>query len=73
VLKTIRRAHAAGLEVLLDFHYSDDWADGENQIAPAAWAKLSTDDQVKALHDYTRDILDRLAKEGQLRLCSGRQ
>jgi arabinogalactan endo-1,4-beta-galactosidase len=31
VLKTIRRAHAAGLEVLLDFHYSDDWADGENR------------------------------------------
>lgn len=66
VLKTIRRAHAAGLEVLLDFHYSDDWADGEKQIAPAAWAKLSTDDQVKALHDYTREILDRLAAEGQL-------
>ena len=66
VLKTIRRAHAAGLEVLLDFHYSDDWADGEKQRAPAAWAGLSTDQQVAALHDYTRQILDRLAAEGQL-------
>lgn len=65
-LKTIRRTHAAGLEVLLDFHYSDDWADGEKQLAPAAWAKLSTDDQVRALHDYTRQVLDRLADEGQL-------
>ena len=66
VLKTIRRAHAAGLQVLLDFHYSDDWADGEKQIAPAAWAGLSPDAQVKALHDYTTDILGRLAGAGQM-------
>jgi arabinogalactan endo-1,4-beta-galactosidase len=66
VLKTIRRAHAAGLQVLLDFHYSDDWADGGKQIAPAAWAKLSTDDQVKALHDYTLDTLRKLDAELQM-------
>ncbi|MFL6735632.1 MAG: arabinogalactan endo-beta-1,4-galactanase [Sphingomonas sp.] len=60
VLKTIRRAHAAGLQVLLDFHYSDDWADGGKQIAPLAWAKLSTDEQVTALHDYTLDTLRKL-------------
>jgi arabinogalactan endo-1,4-beta-galactosidase len=65
-LKTIRRAHAAGLQVLLDFHYADDWADGEHQPPPAAWAKMSTEQQAKALHDYTRDILDRLAAEGEL-------
>lgn len=66
VLKTIRRAHAAGLQSLLDFHYSDDWADGGKQIAPAAWAGLSTDEQVKALHDYTRDILRRLDADGAM-------
>lgn len=60
VLKTITRAHAAGLQVLLDFHYSDTWADGGKQIAPAAWANLSTDDQVKALHDYTLNTLRQL-------------
>ncbi|MEG3176568.1 glycosyl hydrolase 53 family protein [Sphingomonas sp. RB3P16] len=65
VLKTIRRAHGAGLQVLLDFHYSDDWADGDKQIAPAAWAKLLSDDQAKALYAYTRDILGRLATAGQ--------
>jgi arabinogalactan endo-1,4-beta-galactosidase len=63
VLKTIRRAKAAGLQVLLDFHYSDDWADGEKQRAPAAWEKLSTDDQAKALYDFTREILGKLAAE----------
>jgi arabinogalactan endo-1,4-beta-galactosidase len=61
VLKSIRRAHAAGLKVLLDFHYSDDWADADKQIAPAAWAGLDTAAQARALHDFTRDVLDRLA------------
>lgn len=60
VLKTIRRAHSAGLQVLLDFHYSDTWADGGKQTAPAAWANLGTDEQIKALHDYTFEILRRL-------------
>lgn len=66
VLKTIRRAHAAGLQVLLDFHYSDDWADGGKQIAPVAWAGLTTDQQVKALHDYTLDMLKRLDADGAM-------
>jgi len=64
VEKTIRRAHDAGLKVLLDFHYSDDWADGDKQFAPAAWVELAPEDQAKALHDYTRDILRELAAKG---------
>jgi arabinogalactan endo-1,4-beta-galactosidase len=60
VLQTIVRAHLEHMQVLLDFHYSDDWADGGKQIAPAAWANLSTDDQIKALHDYTLDTLRKL-------------
>ncbi len=66
VLKTIRRAHAAGLQALLDFHYSDDWADGGKQIAPAAWASLSTEQQVQALHDYTLDTLRELDADGAM-------
>lgn len=66
VLKTIRRAKAAGLQVLLDFHYSDDWADGDKQIVPAAWAALDSDGQAKALYDYTRGILARLAAAGMM-------
>lgn len=64
ITKTIRRAKAAGMQVLLDFHYSDDWADGEKQIAPAAWAKLDTAAQAKALYGYTRDVLMRLDAAG---------
>ena len=65
VLRTATRAHAAGLQVLLDFHYSDDWADGDKQYAPAAWAGLSTADQAKALHDYTRDVLAAMIQASQ--------
>ena len=64
VERSVRRAHAAGLQVLLDFHYSDDWADGDKQYPPAAWAGLDTAAQAKALHDYTRSVLDALAVAG---------
>ncbi len=63
VRKTIARAKRAGMQVLLDFHYSDDWADGEKQLIPKAWVGLSTDRQAQALHDYTRDILTALDRD----------
>ncbi|KQY35941.1 arabinogalactan endo-1,4-beta-galactosidase [Caulobacter sp. Root487D2Y] len=64
VKRSIRRAKDAGMQVLLDFHYSDDWADGDKQIAPKAWAKLSTPDQAKALYAFTHDTLVALNREG---------
>ena len=64
VERSIRKARAAGLRVLLDFHYSDDWADGDKQVAPKAWAGLSTPDQAKALYGFTRDTLATLDREG---------
>ena len=64
VRKTIRRAKQAGMQVLLDFHYSDDWADGEKQLVPAAWAGLGADAQAAALYAYTREILAALDSDG---------
>ncbi len=64
VEKTIRRARAAGMQVLLDFHYSDDWADGDKQLVPAAWAGMNTEQQAQALYDYTRNILGTLDSQG---------
>ncbi len=63
VEKTIRRARSAGLQVLLDFHYSDDWADGDKQNAPVAWAGLDTAAQAIALHNYTLGTLAQLAAD----------
>lgn len=68
VRKTIERAHAAGLKVLLDFHYSDTWADPHKQIIPAAWEHLYGDTEAlaQALNDYTQEVLAQLAEDDQL-------
>lgn len=51
-------AKAAGLKVLLDFHYSDFWADPTHQIIPKMWANLDSVDKVaKAMKEYTADTL----------------
>jgi arabinogalactan endo-1,4-beta-galactosidase len=64
VKRTIARARKHGLQVLLDFHYSDDWADGDKQLVPAAWAGLDAQAQAKALYDYTREVLAALDRDG---------
>ncbi|MEP6940483.1 MAG: arabinogalactan endo-1,4-beta-galactosidase [Rudaea sp.] len=65
VRKTIRRAKAQGMQVLLDFHYSDDWADGDKQIIPKAWEDIDgIDDLARALHDFTYDTLTELDRAG---------
>jgi beta-galactosidase len=65
VKKTIRRARQSGMQVLLDFHYSDDWADGEKQIVPAAWAQIADPDRLaQTLYDFTLRTLRDLDREG---------
>jgi arabinogalactan endo-1,4-beta-galactosidase len=41
VERGIRNARALGMQVQLDFHYSDSWADAEHQIIPQAWAEIA--------------------------------
>ena len=64
----IERAKQAGMHVLLDFHYSDDWADPQKQTIPAAWAADIDDADKLAAHvyEYTRDVLARLNARGLL-------
>lgn len=65
VEKTIARAKAQGLQVLLDFHYSDTWADGDKQIPPKAWAGITDTGQLaKTLYQYTYDTLETLNAKG---------
>jgi arabinogalactan endo-1,4-beta-galactosidase len=52
-----QRVKAAGGKLLLDFHYSDTWADPGKQYKPAAWAGLSTSALTTQVHDYTRDSI----------------
>ncbi|HWI29900.1 MAG TPA: glycosyl hydrolase 53 family protein [Microbacterium sp.] len=55
-----QRATAAGLDVLVDFHYSDFWADPGRQLSPKAWTGLDATARATALHDFTADALQRL-------------
>jgi arabinogalactan endo-1,4-beta-galactosidase len=65
VRKTLRRARAAGMRTLLDFHYSDDWADGDKQIIPRAWQDIADVDALaQALYDFTHRTLTALARDG---------
>ena len=65
VRKTLRRSKAAGMQTLLDFHYSDDWADGDKQIIPEAWKDIADNEALaQALHDFTYETLMALARDG---------
>ncbi len=59
-----RRATAAGLGVLVDFHYSDFWADPGKQQAPKAWAAMSTEQKAQAVHAFTADALTAFVAAG---------
>lgn len=60
----ILRARKAGMRVLLDFHYSDTWADPGHQRKPAAWKDLAPAALEAALRAYTRDTLRTLRTRG---------
>lgn len=59
-----QRATDYGMSVLIDFHYSDFWADPNKQMAPKAWAEMSLDNKCKALAAYTKDSLNALLDAG---------
>lgn len=54
----------AGMRVLIDFHYSDFWADPSKQQVPKAWEGLSADEKVKESRKYVKASLNTLLDEG---------
>jgi arabinogalactan endo-1,4-beta-galactosidase len=64
LVKKALRAKAAGLKILVDFHYSDTWADPGHQTKPAAWVPLDFNTLVTTLHDYTVGVMDTLKMNG---------
>ena len=59
-----KRATKAGMKVLIDFHYSDFWADPGKQKAPKAWSGYSISEKEAALYEYTKESLDKIIKAG---------
>ncbi|MDE6421029.1 MAG: glycosyl hydrolase 53 family protein [Lachnospiraceae bacterium] len=62
-IEMAKRIKEAGISYLLDFHYSDWWADPENQTVPAAWQGMSEEELATAVYDYTAEVLTALAEE----------
>ncbi len=60
------RAKEAGLRVLLNFHYSDFWADPGKQFKPKAWRSYDAAALTEAVYAYTKEVLLALEKEDLL-------
>jgi arabinogalactan endo-1,4-beta-galactosidase len=65
-IELAQRVKASGGKLLLDFHYSDTWADPGRQTKPAAWTSLDFSSLVERVRDYTFDAVDALRSEGVL-------
>ena len=65
VKKSISRAKMLGLKILLDFHYSDTWADAGKQIIPKEWEELINDRNAlgQKVYSYTKSVLEVLISE----------
>ena len=64
VLAKAKRAHAQGLDLMIDFHYSDFFADPGTQNTPLDWADYPMDQLKTAMTAHTRDMLQTLKNEG---------
>lgn len=57
VLAKAKRVQAAGMRLMIDFHYSDTWADPGAQTKPVQWSAYNIDQLVTAVADHTRNSL----------------
>jgi len=59
VVKSLR-AKALGMKLMINFHYSDDWADPGKQTIPKAWSKMNYEDMKTVVYTYTKKVMDTL-------------
>lgn len=58
------RATKYGIKTLVDFHYSDFWADPKKQQVPKLWEELTLEEKGDALYEYTKESLEALLEAG---------
>ena len=66
VLEIAERVKNAELDLLLDFHYSDTWADPSNQNKPAAWENLNFETLCDSIEEYSRYVITKLKNQNTL-------
>jgi len=60
------RAREKGLGLLVDFHYSDTWADPGRQKKPAAWSGVGGEALADSVREYTRSVIEALGAQGTM-------
>ena len=66
-IRMAKRIKAAGLDLMLDFHYSDTWADPGRQIVPQEWESLNSSTAIaKALSQYTTSVLNEIKTQANI-------
>ncbi|WKB70603.1 glycosyl hydrolase 53 family protein [Ligilactobacillus ruminis] len=63
-LELAKEAKKYGINLMLDFHYSDFWADPAKQLLPKAWTSLSSGRIEHSVYNYTRKVLSDFKKNG---------
>ena len=66
VLEIAERANDVGLDLLLDFHYSDTWADPSSQTKPFAWIDLNFETLCDSVKQYTYHVITQLKNQNTL-------
>lgn len=64
VLTKARRAQDLGMRIMIDFHYSDWWADPGKQNVPEAWKEFDADRMAQAVESHTSEVLRYLKDAG---------
>ena len=59
-----KRIKDAGMKLLLDFHYSDTWADPAKQWTPNAWKSLNDEQLCNKIYEYTKECLSQMKEAG---------
>src|SRR5699024_4715927 len=59
-----KRATNNGMKLLVNYHYSDFWADPAKQIAPKAWTNMDLDEKKSVLYEFTRNSLQEMRDQG---------
>lgn len=58
------RAQKWGMRVMINFHYSDSWADPSKQKKPAAWEGHDFPTLLNDVYEYTYDVINAIRKAG---------
>ncbi|HCM47280.1 MAG TPA: hypothetical protein DIS98_07170 [Colwellia sp.] len=65
IIEMAKQVKSAGMKLLLDFHYSDTWADPNKQVIPDSWRNINTiDDLAAKVKTYTVEVLTEMKSAG---------